>query len=158
MEQKRIAIIRIHGATNLQGKVKDTLKMLRLYKKHTCVVVPNTPTFMGMLKRVKDLVTWGEVSPETFKKMLEKRGRLPAKKPLTEDYLKEKTKLTFDKFCEEFFAFKKELNDVPGLKPFFKLCPPVKGYERKGTKKPFSLGGVLGYRKEKINELIERML
>jgi len=44
------------------------------------------------------------------------------------------------------------------MKLFFKLCPPVHGFERKGIKKPFSMGGVLGYRKEKINELIKRMV
>lgn len=156
--QKRIAVIRIHGCMKLRKEIKDTLSIMRLYKKHTCVVVPNSPNYIGMISKVKDFVTWGEIGPETFRKLLEKRGKLPGKKPLTEDYLKSKTKLTFDKFTEEFFAFKKELKDVPGLKQFFKLSPPVKGFERKGTKKPFSLGGVLGYRKEKINELIERML
>ena len=54
--------------------------------------------------------------------------------------------------------FKKELKDVPGLKLFFKLRPPEGGFERKGVKHPFSMGGVLGYRKEKINELLMRML
>ena len=32
------------------------------------------------------------------------------------------------------------------------------GFERKGTKMPFHLGGALGNRKEKINDLIRRML
>ena len=80
------------------------------------------------------------------------------KKNLTENYLKEKTKLSFDEFVKEFFNFKKNLKDVPGLKPFFRLKPPIKGFERKGIKTPFSMGGVLGYRKEKINNLIIRML
>jgi large subunit ribosomal protein L30 len=34
----------------------------------------------------------------------------------------------------------------------------VKGFERGGIKKPFSMGGSLGYRKNKINELIRRMI
>ena len=41
---------------------------------------------------------------------------------------------------------------------FFALHPPRGGFERKGTKMPFKLGGVYGYRKEKINDLIKRML
>lgn len=40
----------------------------------------------------------------------------------------------------------------------FRLSPPKKGFERKGIKKPFSKGGALGNRKNKINELIKRML
>ena len=41
---------------------------------------------------------------------------------------------------------------------YFRLNPPRKGYGRKGIKVPFSKGGALGDRKEKINELITRML
>ena len=40
----------------------------------------------------------------------------------------------------------------------FHLNPPRKGFGRKGVKVPFSKGGALGYRGDKINDLIERML
>ncbi len=43
-------------------------------------------------------------------------------------------------------------------KKFFRLNPPRKGFGRKGIKKPFSVGGALGNRKEKISELVRRML
>jgi len=155
---QRISIIRIKGETKIKRNIKQTLLLLRLYKKHTCVVVPNSVNYVGMIKKVKDYVTWGELDIETFKLLLEKKGKLAGKKPLTEAYLKEKTKLSFDEFSKQFFDFKKELKDIPGLKPFFRLNPPVKGFERGGIKKPYSLGGVLGYRKEKINELIKRMV
>ncbi|MBW2986703.1 uL30 family ribosomal protein [Candidatus Woesearchaeota archaeon] len=41
---------------------------------------------------------------------------------------------------------------------YFALHPPKGGFERKGTKIPFKLGGAYGYRKDKINDLIQRML
>lgn len=44
------------------------------------------------------------------------------------------------------------------LKKFFSLHPPRGGFERKGIKNPFSKGGALGYRGDKINELIKKML
>jgi large subunit ribosomal protein L30 len=44
------------------------------------------------------------------------------------------------------------------LKKHFHLHPPRGGYERKGIKRPFMQGGALGYRGEKINELIKKML
>jgi len=158
MENKRIAIVRIKGKVGLKKGIKSTLNMLHLYKKNSCTIIPNTTTYVGMLKKLKDCVTWGELNEETCKLLLEKRGKLPSKKPLTEAYLKTKIKMNLDKFVKEFMSFKKELKDVPGLKQFFKLKPPEKGFERGGTKKPFSLGGVLGYRKEKINDLIKRMI
>ncbi len=40
----------------------------------------------------------------------------------------------------------------------FRLNPPSKGYGRKGIKIAFSQGGALGYRGEKINDLVKRML
>ena len=40
----------------------------------------------------------------------------------------------------------------------FRLNPPQKGYGRKGVKMPFSSGGALGYRGDKINDLIRRMV
>src|SRR3989344_5510737 len=95
---------------------------------------------------------------ETFKLLLEKRGKLPGHKPLTSDYLKEKLKSDFDSFAQDFMSFKKELKDIPGLKKFFRLNPPTHGFDRKGIKVPYSLGGALGYRKEKINDLVKRMI
>ncbi|MBU2637558.1 MAG: 50S ribosomal protein L30 [Nanoarchaeota archaeon] len=154
----KIAIVRVHGPSKLKHDVVKTFDLLRLYRKHTCIVVPNNVSYMGMLVKIKDFATWGEISLEVFRKMLEKRGKLPGHKKLTEEYLKEKTGLGFDEFAKQFFEGKKELKDVPGLKPFFKLCPPVKGFERKGIKMPFSLGGALGYRKDQINDLLEKML
>lgn len=40
----------------------------------------------------------------------------------------------------------------------FRLGPPRKGYGRKGVKMPFRLGGAYGNRKEKINDLLARMM
>ncbi|MBU4501752.1 MAG: 50S ribosomal protein L30 [Nanoarchaeota archaeon] len=154
----RIVVVRVRGDCRIRGDMKDTLKMLRLYKKYNCIVVPNNPVYVGMIDKVKDFITWGEIDETTFKELISKRGRLPGKKQLTEAYLKDKVKLDFAGFTKEFLTFKKELKDVPGLKRFFRLHPPVKGFERKGIKKPFSMGGVIGYRKEKINDLVQRMI
>ena len=158
MENKRIAVIRIHGKTGLKKGIRDTLNMLRLYKKNSCIVITNTKEFSGMINKVKEYVTWGDIDEKTFKLLLEKRGRIVGKKPLREDYLKEKIKLSLDEFTKQVMEFKRELKDLPGLKQFFKLSPPKGGFERGGVKKHFALGGVLGYRKDKINDLIKKMV
>ncbi len=44
------------------------------------------------------------------------------------------------------------------LKKFFLLHPPIGGFEKKGIKVPFSKRGALGYRGEKMNELVRKML
>jgi large subunit ribosomal protein L30 len=158
MENKRIAVIRIKGNLGLKKSLKDTFTMLRLYKKNNCVVVPSTKPFIGMIEKIKEASTWGEIDEKTFTELLMKRGKLPGNKKLTEAYIKDKIKIDSNTFVKEFFTFKKEIKDIPGLKPFFKLTPPRKGFEKKGIKAPYSLGGVLGYRKDKINELLSRMI
>jgi large subunit ribosomal protein L30 len=154
----RIAIIRITGKQGLNQNIKATFKLLRLYNKYNCVVVPNKPQYIGMIKKVKDFITWGEIDEKTFKMLLEKRGRVAGNKILTEEYLKKEAKTSFTDFIAKFAKGEAELRKIPGLKLFFKLHPPIGGFERKGTKKPFSVGGVLGYRKEKINELLQKMI
>ena len=157
-KKMHVAIIRIKGKPGLKVDIRKTLGLLSLYKKNHCVVVPNLPTYIGMLNVIKNAVTWGEIDEQTFHLLLEKRGKLPGKLPLTESYLKEKNKMTFEEFSKKFMEFKVELKDVPGLKTYFKLSPPRKGFERKGVKTQFSMGGALGYRKDKINDLIQRMI
>ncbi|MBI4145708.1 uL30 family ribosomal protein [Candidatus Woesearchaeota archaeon] len=39
-----------------------------------------------------------------------------------------------------------------------RLCPPRKGYGRKGVKVAFARGGALGNRGEKMNDLVKRMM
>ena len=153
----KIAIVRIRGKLNIRKEIVDTMNMLKLYKKNSCVVLDINGQNIGMVTKMKDYVTWGEIDQDTFKILLKKRGKLAGNKSLTEQYIKEKLNMEFDEFVKEFFESKRRLKDVPGLKQFFRLSPPIKGFEKNGIKKPYSMGGVLGYRKEKINELINRM-
>ena len=154
----KFAIIRIRGKTGIRPDIKRTLDLLRLYNKHHCTIIEESVPNIGMLKKIKDFVTWGELNETTFKELLKKRGRLPGNKLLTEEYLKEKTKLQFDEFVKAFFSSQAQLNTIPGLRPFFRLKPPIGGFESPGIKKPYSMGGVLGYRGDNINILINKML
>ncbi len=97
-----------------------------------------------MIRKVKDYVTWGEIDPETYKMLIEKRGQ--AYKGREQD---SKEKIKYNRFIT--YGNKK-------YKRHFRLSPPKGGFERKGIKTPFSVGGALGNRKEKINDLIKRMV
>ena len=141
---KKVAVIRIRGIINLSGKIKTTFEMLRLKKKNSCSVLDVTPSVMGMINKVKDFVTWGEIDDETYKELVSKRGT--EFKGRTEDKNK---KIIYNKGIKVGEKL---------LKPVFTLAPPRKGYGRKGIKYPFNKSGALGDRKEKINDLIKRML
>ena len=135
---KNIAVIRIRGLINLRGDINDTLDMLRLYRKNYCVVLPNIPAIIGMVKKAKDYITWGEIDDETYKLLVEKKS---------EEYkgreADSKNKINYK---NKYFV-----SNNKKYKKYFRLSPPRGGFEKKGIKTPFSKGGVLGNRKEKIN-------
>ncbi len=65
--------------------------------------------------------------------------------------------VTWGEVDDETLALLKEKRQEKE-KTFFRLHPPRKGFERKGIKIPFKVGGALGYRGDKINDLIKRMM
>lgn len=153
----KLALIRLRSGIRARGEVRDTLAMLRLHRINHLVLVDDTPSYRGMIQKVKDYITWGEIDKETLVKLLRKRGRLIGNKPITDDYVQEKLGMTIEEFAEKVVNGEMKLRDLPNIKPVFRLHPPRGGL--KGSKKrSFKEGGALGYRGEKINELIERML
>ncbi|WP_297063621.1 50S ribosomal protein L30 [Thermococcus sp.] len=153
----KLALIRLRSGIRARGEVRDTLAMLRLHRINHLVIVDDTPSYRGMIQKVKDYITWGEIDKETLVKLLRKRGRLVGNKPITDEYVQEKLGMSLEEFAEKVINDEMKLRDLPNIKPVFRLHPPRGGL--KGSKKrSFKEGGALGYRGEKINELIERML
>ena len=71
-----IAVIRIKGQVGIKRPVKETLDRLRLRKKYICVVFEEpSKEVLGMVKKMKDFVAFGEISEETYKELVEKRGQ-----------------------------------------------------------------------------------
>ncbi len=114
-----IAAIRIRGGSGIGPQIKDTMQSLNLKNQHNLIILESTPVVIGMLKRAKDYITFGEVSAEVVAEVEEKKGK-----------------------------------DVK----VYRLSPPKGGFERKGIKTAFAVGGVLGYRGDAINALIQKML
>lgn len=124
-QKQLIAVVLIRGIVTVQKPIKDTLFMLKLFRKNSCTVMEDTAINKGMLNKVKDYVAYGELDNETLRLLAEKR--------------------------------KKQSYSSKSFKSF-RLSPPQGGFERKGIKKPFTKGGVLGYRGSKINALIKKMI
>jgi large subunit ribosomal protein L30 len=137
-----ICVIRIHGRVKLKKEIVETLNRLRLGRKYSCIVLNPTKEKLGMINKLKNFIAFGEINKETFEKLIESRGQR----------IDKKKKIDSKKIIEELEKGKsyEELN----LKPFFRLHPP-----RKGIKSKIHFPkGVLGDNKEKINELVKRML
>ncbi len=149
------AVIRLKSSRNENQKMKDTLKMLRLNSVNHCTVIPEKSTYEGMLQKVKDKVTWGEIDIDTMVDLLKSRSGIEESE--LEKKIEEKTSYEgIDQFANAVTSDEILLDEIDGLDKVFRLHPPIGGY--RSTKKPYNTGGALGYRGNKINPLIQKML
>lgn len=150
-----LAALRIRGRTGIKREVQDTLKMLRLNRINHAVIIPENPSYLGMLQKAKDYLTWGEIDPETLTLMLTKRGKLAGNQDLTEDYIAQETNYqSIEELSHAIIESQVDLAEL-GIKPVFRLHPPRKGY--KNIKKAYNEGGSLGYRGE-MGSLLRKMI
>jgi len=150
------AIVQVRGTVKTRREIKDTLAMLRLHHINHCVVVPDTPEYLGMIRKVKDFVAYGEVDAESLGTVLATRGRLVGNRALTDEYVKANSKFgTIGEFAGAIAKGEAALRDLPGLKPVMRLHPPRKGYRT--LKRTFQQGGALGYYGKEINTLLHKM-
>lgn len=152
-----LAVVRIRGTIGPRKDVKDTLSMLNIKRPYNATLIPSTPTYLKMLKKSKDWITWGPVSKETVLSLLRKRGKVSNERKLTDDYTKKFLGFdSIDELATSIYECKVFLNKL-GMKPLFGLRPPTKGFKR-STKRQFKAQGELGDRGEKINDLLRRMI
>lgn len=151
-----IAAIRVRGRTGIKRDIADTLDMLKLTRINHAVLIEENPSYKGMLQKAKDYITWGEVDPEIVAQLISKRGKLAGNIRVTEDYIKENTDYSgVEELSKAVVDSGAKLEDS-GIKPVFRLHPPRKGYE--DIKKTFTESGSLGYRGDKIGDLIKKMI
>jgi large subunit ribosomal protein L30 len=156
-ERKCICAVRVRGTVRASRDVRETLQMLRLTRNNYAVLIDNRQSFIGMLKGAQNFITWGEASKEIVDMLIRKKGKLAGNKKLTEEYAQTANFKSLDELAEAIFNCSVEYRKLPNMQPVFKLHPPTKGFKGK-IKKNYGTGGELGYRGEKINELIERMV
>lgn len=145
-ETSLIAAIRIHGMVQVRRDIAEALYRLRLRKKYACVLVNNNDkTMMGMLKKARFFVAYGEIDKDVLTQLIKTRGK---------SLQGNRKKISVD--AEEVVGgllHGKKLSDF-GLKPFFRLHPPRRGINSK-LQYP---RGALGNHKKNINKLLERMM
>ena len=154
-------LVRIRGTVNVSGKNADTLEMLRLNRPNHAVVIPKTESYMGMVKRIKDYIAYGDIDAETLSALIKSRGRVMGDKPIDDAFVNTATGGKFanvDAFAKAVVTGEATMKDLgEDAKPVFRLHPPTGGHKG-STKKHFTVKGELGYRGKEINELVRRMI
>jgi len=131
--------------------------MLHLTRNNHAVLIDDRPSFLGMIKTVRDYVTYGELSKESVASLIKKKGRLAGNKRLTDEYAQKVGHKSLEDLADAVSSCRVEYWKLRGIQPVFRLHPPTKGFKGK-IKKGFGSGGELGYRGENINQLLNRML
>jgi large subunit ribosomal protein L30 len=156
-ERRRcLTAVRVRGVSDVFQEVNETLSMLHLSRNCHATLLDDRPSYLGMLHKAQNQVTWGEASKDTIELLLKKRGRLIGNKRLTDQYAQQVGYKSLEALAEALHKMEVEFSKLPNIKPLFRLHPPKKGYKGK-VKRSYAAGGVTGYRGEAINELIKRM-
>jgi large subunit ribosomal protein L30 len=144
-------VVRVRGGIHSRRDIQRTLRELHLTRANHATVIPEEPSFRGMLMATQGYVTWGEADAETVRALLTARGETRTGAKLTGS-----SKGTPPVAELAASVLGSGLARVKDLRPLVRLAPPKGGW--KSTKKPYSLGGALGYRGPAINELVQRMM
>ncbi|PJE81166.1 hypothetical protein COU58_03685 [Candidatus Pacearchaeota archaeon CG10_big_fil_rev_8_21_14_0_10_32_42] len=70
-----IAVIRIRGQVGLDQDVKETLFRMKIRRKYACVVLEPNKINTGMLKKVRNFVSYGEISKDVYEELVKMRGK-----------------------------------------------------------------------------------
>lgn len=155
-ERRCLAAVRVRGTLSAHRDARETLHMLHLSRNNYAVLINDSPSFIGMLKAAQGFITWGEPSEEVVVRMLKERGRLVGNKKLTDEKTQKIGYKSVEELADAVFNCKAHYWMLPNIQPVFKLHPPIKGY--RGKIKKSGAGGELGYRGERISDLLKRMV
>ena len=155
-KSKCLAVVRVRGTGDASPQIEKTLEILHLNRNCHITLVDNRSSFLGMLKKARNFVTWGEITKENILLLLKKYGKIVGNKKLDDEYAPKIGYKTLEELAEALYKLEVEFRRLPDIKPVFRAHPPKKGYKGK-VKKSYVAGGVTGYRGEAINKLVESM-
>jgi large subunit ribosomal protein L30 len=174
-------VVRMKGTVNVPRWANLTLESLHLDKKFRATIIPENEQSLGMLRKIKEWVSWSSVDDSFIREFIEKKGRISAsrlvmattatgttdamgensgggsKEDINENGASQKSQdVDLDKVASAISQNQLYLSKIPGIKPWFALSPPKGGF-RKKSKRSYSQNGILGENKELIS-LVKRMM
>lgn len=152
-----LALVRVRGEVNLSYDVNETLDLLHLGRVNHCTFVPETDAYMGMVRKVAEVVAFGEPSEATVATLLRRRGEPDeGSGSIDDEWVAAETDYEdVDDLAHALLAEDVTLADA-GLEPVLRLHPPRGGHD--GIKAARADGGVLGvHETAEIDELLKAM-
>ncbi|PIN90840.1 hypothetical protein COU60_00665 [Candidatus Pacearchaeota archaeon CG10_big_fil_rev_8_21_14_0_10_34_76] len=137
-----ILVIRISGIVKVSDKIEESMNRINLRRKYSATLIEDTPENRMLLTKIRNFVAFGDADDKLLEELIEKRGESTERKKIDAK--------------EVVGNLAKKGLKSQGMKPFFRLHPPRGGID---SKKHFGVDkGVLGDHKDKIGNLVRRML
>ncbi|MBA3750074.1 MAG: uL30 family ribosomal protein, partial [Nitrosopumilus sp.] len=76
-------VVRMKGTVNVPRWANLTLDNLHLTKKFRATIIPENEQSLGMLRKIKELVSWTSVDNDFIKEFIEKKGRISSSRLVT---------------------------------------------------------------------------
>jgi len=76
-------VVRMKGTVNIPNWAQVTLANLHLQKKFRATLVPENDQTLGMLRKIKEIVSWTSVEESFIREFVEKKGRVSYSKLLS---------------------------------------------------------------------------
>src|SRR6266540_3006314 len=97
------------------------MESLKLERPYQARLLDNTPSNLGMLRSVKALVAWGEISPEILGHVLVKRGERNGADGLDDSFVRLLGRTSFEDLAKAVVAGEVGIRALyrSGLKPRF---------------------------------------
>ena len=152
--------IRLKGEFGTPRPIQNVLDTIRLRRKFNAVLLEKTPSTIGMLRRAKDYVTWGEANQTDIVNLLRERGEFRSGGAVTDEGIREKIgEKSVQDLAAALVGGKVSLGALwqKGLSPVFRLRRPSGGFEG-STKRAYGSRGELGKREAGFSSLLNRMV
>ena len=159
-EKPFLLAVRLLGPFGAPIDIETALRTLKLNSKFRAVLLEKNGSMLGVLRMVKDYVTWGDVKSHDIANLLKERGELSNGMPLNDKFVKESFgQESMEELAQALTRGQVALSTLwqKGVQPVFRLHPPSRGFGS-STKRPFGSRGELGYRGTAISHLIDRMM
>jgi len=150
-----LLVVRIRGTVNIPYWADMTLRNLNLEKKFTATLVPDSPVYIGMLRKIAVMIAWSKADSTIVKELFLKKARKKGSIPVSDSDVPNEYG-NIEGLVRAIVEDKIKISELKYMKPFFRLNPPKGGFKRK-TKKAYSDGGILGNNRE-LPDLVRRML
>merc|ERR1712121_115197 len=163
-EPKLAFVMRIRGINGVHPRPRKVLQLFRLRQINNGVFVRLNKATLQMLKIAEPYVAWGVPNLKTVRELIYKRGYGKVNHqriPLTDNAIIEKELGSKDIICmedliHEVFTVGENFKYASNFLWPFKLSTPLGGWRRKYNH--FNDGGDFGFRDEKIDALVKKMI